>query len=142
MLKVFIVPLILTPIHLITGAYSARRESYLGQAITIIIALANLGFVVLQLVDMYSSKDPVEEADYLPARQRMTAYAAMAIPLSLATIVMTGICMRNFNKGLKAHLRRSRVPDGNEFDLPARHKNGAASGDMQTSKLSSRLEID
>ena len=109
-ISVPIAAIILTPIGHVVGLWSARRESHSWQTIAISSLLTNLGLAALQVGVMWRKPDV-----YWLVRRRMTAYAAIAIPLLLSTIAMAVICMRNFDKGLEPHIRRNRVPNADEI---------------------------
>ena len=58
--------------------------------------------------------DSSEEWQYEAARHSLTTFAVLAILLLVVTIVTAILCLRNFNKGLKPHIQKRKVPDAAE----------------------------
>ena len=102
-----IIALSITPGLLLAG-YSVRKETRLGQAIAVVFLIAEIAFVLVQVIFNY--KHGVHKF-YRTIGIRMVAYAALALPLLGATVIVAGTCMWNFNKGLKQHLHAVRVTD-------------------------------
>lgn len=78
-----------------------------------VIYFAALAYFLFKLVRMYGS-DEGRVQDYLPARRSLTTFAVITIALLLVTIVVACQCTHNFNKGLKPHLVKRKVPDLDE----------------------------
>jgi hypothetical protein len=102
----------ITIILLFLAAYITRKESYYGQAFIIIIYFAAMAYFVFKLVRMYT---PPRETDYLAARSSLTTFAILTLLLVIVTICVAIMCMINFNKGLKPHIQRRKVPNANEL---------------------------
>lgn len=98
----------ITVILLILAAYFTRRESYWGQGFIIFLYFAGMAYFVFKLVRMYDSS---MEAQYKPARHSLTTFAVLTLLLLIVTITTAVMCMRNFNKGLKPHIQKRKVPD-------------------------------
>jgi hypothetical protein len=101
----------------------------------------DIGFVGFQLHDMYNS---AREVAFFENKQRMTAYAALALPLLLATIVVGGICTTNFNRGLKPHLRRrvlNNSTSGRNYMRATYRYIQSKTGSLQIEALPARMAI-
>ncbi|KAF2091206.1 hypothetical protein K490DRAFT_34026 [Saccharata proteae CBS 121410] len=103
----------ITIILLLLAGYWTRRESVAGMIGTIVIYFAALAYFLFKLVRMYGS-DKKRVQDYLPARRSLTTFAVITILLLLVTIAVAIMCTHNFNKGLKPHITRRKVPDVDE----------------------------
>lgn len=124
-----IVAVPVTVCFLLFAAFVTRRESYIGQAIMIVVYFAAMAYFIFKLVRMYDKGDMQKVREYLPARKALTVFAVITIILLIATIVTACLCTRNFNKGLKPHIQKRKVespdaakpsPYGNEdFQGPA-----------------------
>jgi hypothetical protein len=126
-----IVALVLTPLQLLLAGFSARLESYIGQATAIILFAVDVAAVGFQLYEIYDGRF---QHQYMWVRMRITAYAGVALFLLLGTMVVAAFCLRNFNRGLKQILRWSWVPAD---------KRSSTSGDgQQLAQLQPRNEID
>ncbi|KAF2454631.1 hypothetical protein BDY21DRAFT_290909 [Lineolata rhizophorae] len=101
-----------TIIILMLAAYWTRRESVFGMICIIILYFGALAYFLFKLVRMYT--DVARREDYLPARRMLTAFAVITVLLLLVTIVIACLCTHNFNKGLKPHISRRKVPDPND----------------------------
>lgn len=101
----------ITIILLFLAAYITRRESYAGQGIIIALYFAGMAYFIFKLVRMYDS--PME-ASYVPARHSLTTFAVLTLLLLIVTIVTAVMCMRNFDKGLKPHIQKRKVPDADD----------------------------
>ncbi|PFH59922.1 hypothetical protein XA68_11691 [Ophiocordyceps unilateralis] len=103
---------------LLAAAYFTRRENKLGMMAVIILYLGGLIYFIFKLVRIYQ---PEYRLFYLPVRKSLTAFAVITILLILLTIANAIICMRNFDKGLKAHLlsprRMDEKPDAHSISL-------------------------
>jgi hypothetical protein len=136
-LCIAIVTLVLTPLQLFLGEFSVRHESGYGQALAISIFVANIVFIILQLIEMQESPD----VDFFVLTGRTTAYACLAITLLVGTIVIAGICTTNYNRGLKPHLQQRRVPaDAGENNAQLYEAHARSSRHVEL--LSSRMDID
>lgn len=63
---------------------------------------------------MYDTSHPKRLHTYLPARDSLTTFAVITILLLIVTIVYACMCTHNFNKGLKPHIAKRKVPDHND----------------------------
>ena len=77
-----------------------------------VIFCAALAYFIFKLVRIYSGDKTYL---YAPAQKPLTTFAALSLPLVIATIVISTIVTLNFGKGLKPHLRRS-PSDADEED--------------------------
>ena len=129
---------------LLFAAFVTRRESYIGQAIMVVVYLAAMAYFIFKLVRMYDKGDPQKVTEYLPARKALTVFAVITILLLVATIVTACVCTKNFNKGLKPHIQKRKVLDpednkatpyltGHDLQGPASHQLG---------HLQNRMTID
>lgn len=139
-LLVYIIGLVITPMSLIIGICAVRRESYGWHGIGIFGIFGELGLVILQLVEIYLPGNLLWILGS-ELRWRIVAYAAMAIPLLLASIVMAVICMANFGKGLKPHIQRNRVPNGSEM-VASGHNASGDQDSIATGRSGRRMELD
>jgi glucan phosphoethanolaminetransferase (alkaline phosphatase superfamily) len=96
-----IVAVPVTVCFLLFAAFVTRRESYIGQAIMVVVYLAAMAYFIFKLVRMYDKGDMEKVIEYLPARKALTVFAVITILLLVATIATACVCTRNFNKGLK-----------------------------------------
>lgn len=103
----------ITIVILLVAAYINRRESHVGQVFIIIIYFAAMAYFVFKLVRMYT---PARQADYVAARSSLTTFAVLTLLLLVVTIGTATACMANFNKGLKPHIQRRKVPNTGELN--------------------------
>lgn len=103
----------ITIVILLLAAIFTRREWYFGQACIIIIYFGGMAYFVFKLVRMYTWP---KKHNYDAARTSLTTFAVITILLLVVTISTAFICMANFNKGLKPHIQKRKVPDANELD--------------------------
>lgn len=112
----------ITIILLLLAAYWTQKENVLGMAAIITVYFGALAYFLFKLVRMYGS-DGSRVQDYLPARRSLTTFAVITILLLLVTIVIACMCTHNFNKGLKPHIAKRKVPDLEEHkyttEMPA-----------------------
>jgi NADH:ubiquinone oxidoreductase subunit 6 (subunit J) len=93
---------------LLLAAYWTRRESVPGMILIIIVYFAAMAYFMFKLVRMYNGGARIE--DYLPARKMLTTFAVITILLLAVTITVAIMCTHNFNKGLKPHIAKRKVP--------------------------------
>jgi hypothetical protein len=135
-----ILALALTPVQLILAGISARKEWDLGQAIAVLLFLADIAFVSFQLYYLYQSR---VEGEFVTSGVHITVYAAIALPILTFTIVIACICTRNFGKGLKPNLQQSRIPaDTVRDNARAREAAYTRAPSEPLYALPPRLEID
>jgi len=112
--------------------------------LAVVVFIAEIALVVFQLRAMHRDHESMEEL----ARGsiwRTTAYAALALPLLLATVVMAVICTRSFNRGLKPILQEGRLMAKRAVPERSRDLEGCTtSGEdfHRTSSLIRRMELD
>lgn len=102
----------ITIIILLVAAYINRKESYVGQFCVIVIYFGAMAYFIFKLVRMYT---PARRNDYLAARSSLTTFAVLTLLLLVVTIGTAIACMINFNKGLKPHIQRRKVPNTGEL---------------------------
>ncbi|KAF7192831.1 hypothetical protein HII31_05814 [Pseudocercospora fuligena] len=102
----------ITIILLFLAAYINRKESYIGQTFILIVYFAAMAYFVFKLVRMYT---PPKMQDYIAARSSLTTFAVLTLLLLIVTIGTAIACMINFNKGLKPHIQRRKVPNTGEL---------------------------
>ncbi|KAM3425424.1 UPF0658 Golgi apparatus membrane protein C23H3.04 [Cercospora zeina] len=102
----------ITIIILLLAAYFNRKESRVGQFCIIVIYFAAMAYFIFKLVRMYT---PAREKDYQAARSSLTTFAILTLLLLVVTIGTAIACMMNFNKGLKPHIQRRKVPNSGEL---------------------------
>lgn len=103
----------ITIILLCLAGFITRRESRIGQVCIIIVYFAAMAYFVFKLVRMYT---PPRMKDYAAVKSSLTTFAVLTL-LSLVVTIGTAItCMVNFNKGLKPHIQRRKVPNASELD--------------------------
>ncbi|EME46150.1 hypothetical protein DOTSEDRAFT_70223 [Dothistroma septosporum NZE10] len=103
----------ITIILLFLAGFITRRESSIGQVCIIVVYFAAMAYFVFKLVRMYT---PAREADYKAAKSSLTTFAVLTLMLLVVTIGTAIACMLNFNKGLKPHIQRRKVPNAGELD--------------------------
>lgn len=69
------------------------------------LLFAALGYFCFKLFRMYA---PATFPQYLPARPSMTFFAIITLILIVITIVISCICVHNFNCGLKPHINKKK----------------------------------
>lgn len=104
---------------LLAAALFTRRENKWGMMIIIILYLGALSYFIFKLVRIYQRNF---RESYSAVRKSLTAFAVITILLILITITNSIVCMANFGKGLKPHLRSSsrkveEKPDLNSINL-------------------------
>ena len=135
-----ILGLVLTPLQALVGIISVKRESRIGQYLAIVCNLAAIALIALELSATARNVNEIVRT-LLP---RTAAYAGIAFPLLLATAALNIKCMRNFDQGLKAILRRGQVhPDRTSRQT----RRSAESGDgmkahVHLEPLRSRMDIE
>jgi hypothetical protein len=101
----------ITIILLFLAAWITQRESTIGQVAVIAVYFAAMAYFTFKLVRMYDS--PKKEF-YLAARHSLTTFAVLTLILLIITMVVAIMCMRNFNKGLRPHIRSRRSIHGRD----------------------------
>ena len=141
-----IVAVPVTVCFLLFAAFVTRRESYIGQAIMVVVYLAAMAYFIFKLVRMYDKGDMQKVIEYLPARKALTVFAVITISLLVATIATACVCTRNFNKGLKPHIQKRKVvnPAENKASTPSYFGGGDLQGPSshQLGNLQNRMTID
>jgi NADH:ubiquinone oxidoreductase subunit 6 (subunit J) len=141
-----IVAVPVTVCFLLFAAFVTRRESYIGQAIMVVVYLAAMAYFIFKLVRMYDKGDMEKVIEYLPARKALTVFAVITILLLVATIATACVCTRNFNKGLKPHIQKRKVdnPDDHKAATPSYFGGGDLQGPSshQLGNLQNRMTID
>lgn len=139
-----IVAVPVTVCFLFFAAFVTRRESYIGQAIMVVVYLAAMAYFIFKLVRMYDTGDMSKVTEYLPARKALTVFAVITILLLVATIVTACLCTRNFNKGLKPHIQKRKVESPDDSKSTPYH--GGASEfqgpSHQLGHIQNRMTID
>ncbi|KAF1825505.1 uncharacterized protein K489DRAFT_408154 [Dissoconium aciculare CBS 342.82] len=96
---------------LFLAAWFTQRESTVGQVTVIAVYFAAMAYFFFKLVRMYNSP---KAQYYESARHSLTTFAVLTLLLLIVTIVVAIMCMRNFNKGLKPHVRSRRSMHGRD----------------------------
>lgn len=133
-----------TVIVLILAGYWTRRESILGMIFTIVLYFGAMAYFFFKLVRMYDdSTDSGRKrvATYIPARRGLTTFATITLLLLFATIGNAVWCTFNFDKGLKNHLQKRQVPDGDNKMHPY-EPNADYHGSVPLGPGSQRMTID
>ncbi|KAH9816342.1 UPF0658 Golgi apparatus membrane protein [Teratosphaeria destructans] len=93
--------------QLILAAISVRKEWRVGQAITLVMYLVYIGVVSYQIWFVWTqTMNDGDQERYAELLLRMQCYGGIVLVLLVASTIMSGICMRNFNGGLLLHNRR------------------------------------
>lgn len=134
----------ITIIFLFLAAFVTRRESYMGQAVIILVYFAAMAYFIFKLVRMYDTNNYNKVLEYLPARKSLTVFAVITILLLVVTIVTACVCTRNFNKGLKPHIQNRKVdsPDDPKFSSPFAGEQGFNGPPHQLGAVPHRMTID
>ncbi|TKA59884.1 hypothetical protein B0A49_07148 [Cryomyces minteri] len=101
----------ITIVLLLLAAFWTRRESVMGMMCIIMLYFAALAYFLFKLVRMYAASSGHRRDDYSPARKSLTTFAAITVLLLVVTIVNACWCTHNFNKGLKPHIAKRKVPN-------------------------------
>jgi hypothetical protein len=132
----------ITIILLFLAAFIVRRENYAGHVCIIVLYFAGMAYFIFKLVRMYdSAKAPF----YASARHSLTTFSVLAILLLVATIATAVECMRNFNKGLRPHIQRRKVPEVGDNKYSGGYAGEAYPGQVQDHQLGAvptRMTID
>ncbi|CAL3972246.1 unnamed protein product [Diplocarpon coronariae] len=95
-----------TILILFMAAFWTRRENKIGMVCTIFLYFCGLAYFIFKLARMYQ---PSREKDYLPVRKSLTSFAVITIVLLILTISNASVCMANFDKGLKPHIKKRQI---------------------------------
>lgn len=114
-----------TVCFLFFAAFVTRRESYIGQAIMIVVYFAAMAYFIFKLVRMYDTSDMDKVSEYLPARKALTVFAVITISLLIASIITACFCTKNFNKGLKPHIQKRKVENPDDQMKPSPYGGGS-----------------
>jgi hypothetical protein len=101
----------ITIVLLFLAAWICQRESTLGQVAVIAVYFAAMAYFVFKLVRMYASEKKIY---YEAARHSLTTFAILTLLLLIVTMVVAIMCMRNFGKGLRPHIRFRRSVHGRD----------------------------
>jgi len=132
----------ITILLLFLAAIIVRRENYPAHAFIIFLYFAGMAYFIFKLVRMYDSSMAYE---YTPARHSLTTFSVLAILLLVVTIATAVECMRNFNKGLRPHIQRRKMPDVNDGKYAGRYTGEQFAGGAQQHQLGAvptRMTID
>lgn len=120
-----------TIIILFFAAFFTRRENTAGMIVIILLYFGALAYFLFKLVRMYQ---PEKYREYLPARCSLTFFAIITLVLIIATIINACMCTRNFHKGLRPHICKTRVnPEEKTTEL---------SSNMPGAPMPTRMMID
>lgn len=125
---------------LFLAAYWTRRESVPGMIAIIGIYFAAMAYFMFKLVRMYSTAKRAE--DYLPARRMLTTFAVITILLLAVTIVVACMCTNNFNKGLRPHIEKRKVPSERDPVKPGYATEMPQYNNFANAPAGSRMTID
>ncbi|ODQ80881.1 hypothetical protein BABINDRAFT_28543, partial [Babjeviella inositovora NRRL Y-12698] len=104
----FIITIALTPVMVILlffADFSASREWFAGALISMILYLCGLAYLLFKLIRLYTKYSP--NGSYLSGKKSLTTFGVLTILFLIATMVVTGMLMRNFGKGLKEYVTYS-----------------------------------
>lgn len=133
-----------TVIVLFMAGFWTRRESILGMIFTIILYFGGSAYFLFKLVRMYDNSTPagaIRVARYLPARRGLTTFAIMTLLLLVATIINAVWCTLNFDKGLKPHLQKRRLPD-DDSKAYSHYESSTLKDGTPLGTVSQRMTID
>lgn len=99
---------------LFAAAYFVRRESVIGMIIIIILYFGAMAYFVFKLVRIYYNTFRHLRARYQSAQSPLTTFAVITLLLVVVTIIVAAMCTHNFNKGLKPHIAKRKVPDADD----------------------------
>ena len=135
-----LIALALLPLQTLLAGYSARHESTIGQAVAIVPFLCDIGLIIERLRWMWASL----ESDERSSAWRTTAYATLAIPVTLATVVMAAVCTTHFHRGLRPILRKSQMMVDTATTYPEVHmvRGGEDDNLHRSNLLPARMELD
>jgi hypothetical protein len=98
----------ITIVFLGLAAWCTRREKKIAMWFVVFILVAALAYFIFKLFRMYQ---PNFEQNYKPARRSLTTFAVITILLIILTIGNAIACIMNFDKGLKPHITKRKLPD-------------------------------
>ena len=132
----------ITIILLFLAAFVVRRENLAAHICIIFLYFVGMAYFIFKLVRMYDSS---KAADYATARHSLTTFSVLAILLLVVTIATAVECGRNFNKGLRPHIQRRKVPDVGDTKYSGGYANESYAGQAQQHQLGAvpnRMTID
>ena len=98
-----------------------------------------MAYFFFKLVRMYDSS---VAHNYAAARHSLTTFAVLTIILLIVTIAAAIMCMRNFNKGLKPHIQKRKVPNADDVKY-SNYGNEAYNGNQHPlAAVPTRMTID
>ncbi|KAI3630108.1 hypothetical protein MIR68_011543 [Amoeboaphelidium protococcarum] len=86
---------------LMFAVYGLRQENRIVMGIFIAGCMCACAYFVFKLVRMYT---PSQEFKYLYSRKFLTFFALLNLLFVLITLVISVLCLLNFDKGLKQHI--------------------------------------
>ncbi|KAI3643242.1 hypothetical protein MP228_012797 [Amoeboaphelidium protococcarum] len=98
-LTIIAVPIIF--FMLMFAVYGLRQENRVVMGIFIAGCMCACAYFVFKLVRMYT---PSQEFKYLYSRKFLTFFALLNLLFVLITLVISVLCLLNFDKGLKQHI--------------------------------------
>ena len=129
-------------IILFLAGYWTRKEFFAGKIVVIFLYFAAMAYFLFKLVRMYDDADPGRVADYAPARRGLTLFAVITVLMLLITIINAILCMTNFNKGLKPHLKKRKVPDAEDKVYNYSTNTAYQGGGTPLGPVTNRMTID
>ncbi|KAM0792302.1 hypothetical protein ACM66B_004990 [Microbotryomycetes sp. NB124-2] len=96
-------PVILVVLAL--GAIFVRREIRSGTIMFMVFQLAGMAYFLYKLVRIW---DADSRDRYFAARKTLTLFSVLSLVFLVATFIMTGLCLSNFERGLKERMPKYR----------------------------------
>ncbi|KAE8333699.1 hypothetical protein BDV39DRAFT_188093 [Aspergillus sergii] len=100
----FVAAVALMPIScclLFITAWVVRKEHRVGTVVISVFHLALMGFFIYMLTALSL---PPSYLNYLQAKRTLSFFGIINIILALGTVVITGLCFRNFGQGLRPYV--------------------------------------
>lgn len=103
-LTVAVIPI--TILGLLFTSWALRNEKMWGMSVTLAYFVCAMAYFLFKLTRMYTGP---KSSFYGNAKRPLAVFAILTLALLVMSIVNAGICMRNFNCGLKNYVRQRRV---------------------------------
>lgn len=100
----------LTVVVLVASDFAATREWLWLTICTTLCFLAGMAYVLFKIIRLYTKYSSaynvaVVPGDYFPGRSSLVSFGVITLIFLLATLVMEGMMMCNYNKGLLPYVR-------------------------------------
>lgn len=112
-LTIFAIPI--TMIILYMGYYAVKNEKEIHMRVFLVTLVLALIYFIFKITRIYT--DPKRKTEYEKIRIFLTTFAALSVVVTVMTLIYGYMCWRNFGKGLKKHLTRTRTIKQQNYGL-------------------------